>query len=454
MGAPDPATYAAHLAEVVGRTSAVLEAVGGFGGCVFHAGSVRCQHRDDLEVPFRTDPHFARFAPLAGPGHLLRVRPDRPPLLVRVSPRDFWSAAPTQWPHPWSQVLDVVEVASAEEAVRALGPVGDCAFVGAAADVARALGIDDRAVEPADLLAGLDWHRAAKTPYEVACHRAAAERAALGHAAARAGAAAGASEREIHAAYLQASGQLEGETPYPNIIGWDDHAAVLHYGEKSPGAPGLRALLLIDAGATAWGYASDITRTHLTARAPGRLVELVAGVERLQRRLVEAVGPGIGFESIHRRALEEVAALLCDVGLVRGAPGDAVERGIVAAFLPHGVGHLLGLQVHDVGGLHASVRGGLRAPAPAHSRLRNTRTCEPGHVVTVEPGVYFIPMLLEPLRSGAVDGGDALDWDGIDALAPFGGIRVEDDVLVTAEGREDLSRPFVPAGAGTPESGP
>jgi Xaa-Pro dipeptidase len=66
----------------------------------------------------------------------------------------------------------------------------------------------------------------------------------------------------------------------------------------------------------------------------------------------------------------------------------------------------------------------------------------------VEPGLYFIPMLLEPLRTGEADGGDAVDWSAVDALLPFGGIRIEDDVLVTAEGREDLSRPFVPASAG------
>jgi Xaa-Pro dipeptidase len=112
----------------------------------------------------------------------------------------------------------------------------------------------------------------------------------------------------------------------------------------------------------------------------------------------------------------------------------------------------LGLQVHDVGGLQAAPDGGLRPPPPGCERLRNTRTCEPGHVVTVEPGLYFIPLLLEPLR-GAADR-DAIDWRAVDALTPFGGIRVEDDVLVTEDGREDLSRPHIPAGAGADGAAP
>ena len=123
---------------------------------------------------------------------------------------------------------------------------------------------------------------------------------------------------------------------------------------------------------------------------------------------------------------------------ITNVPGDeAVERRLTRAFLPHGVGHGLGLQVHEVGGHQATVRGGSNPPPDGHV-LRNTRTLEPGHLVTVEPGIYFVPMLLEPLRTGP--DASAFDWDLIDALVPLGGIRIEDDVLCTDDGFEDLTR--------------
>jgi Xaa-Pro dipeptidase len=147
---------------------------------------------------------------------------------------------------------------------------------------------------------------------------------------------------------------------------------------------------------------------------------------------------------VHAAAIQGIAELLCAVGVLCGEPRDLCEQGLVQPFMPHGVGHQLGVQVHDVGGTQAAPRGGVHLPPDAYPMLRNTRTMEEGHVVTVEPGLYFIPMLLEPFRTGERAGGEAFDWDRVDSLLPCGGIRIEDDVLVTTEGREDLTRPWVP----------
>jgi Xaa-Pro dipeptidase len=106
------------------------------------------------------------------------------------------------------------------------------------------------------------------------------------------------------------------------------------------------------------------------------------------------------------------------------------------------VGHHLGIQVHDVAG-HQSDPGGTPAPPPKeHPYLRNTRTIEAGHVFTIEPGLYFIPMLLRRFRSGP--DAQAFDWARIDALTPFGGVRVEDNVLVTPAGPRNLTREQLP----------
>jgi Xaa-Pro dipeptidase len=111
---------------------------------------------------------------------------------------------------------------------------------------------------------------------------------------------------------------------------------------------------------------------------------------------------------------------------------------VTRTFLPHGIGHLLGLEVHDVGGFMRSAESGEIAKPEGHPYLRLTRVLEPGFVVTMEPGIYFIPQLLESARSGAR--AQHINWPRVEALAPFGGIRIEDDLAVTEEGCENLTR--------------
>jgi Xaa-Pro dipeptidase len=107
-------------------------------------------------------------------------------------------------------------------------------------------------------------------------------------------------------------------------------------------------------------------------------------------------------------------------------------------FFPHGIGHLLGLQTHDVAGLQATPAGGTLTRPPGHRYLRLTRTLVPGTVVTIEPGLYFIDLLLDAAKA---DGrGTAIVWPAVDALRPYGGIRIEDNVVATAAGAVNLTR--------------
>jgi len=438
--------FAAHVAQVSRDTEAALEqsrrAGADFDGIVFHAGTRNYYHADDMALHFRPTPHFARFAPIAGPDHLLLFRPGARPKLARVVPRDFWYEAPEDPEHPYARALDVVQVESFAAARQALGSVGRCAYVGSDPATATQLGIDIRAIEPAELLAGLDWARATKTAYETECIRAAGRIAGRGHRAVRAGVATLRSERELHVDYLNACGILESETPYNNIIAWDDRAATLHYETKRPSRPDPGHVLLIDAGVSHQGYACDITRTYVRDGVHAVFRALLDGMEALQRELVSRVRPGQSFIDLHAAAHRAIAALLCETGILRVEPQAAFERGLSRPFFPHGLGHHLGLQVHDVGGRQVSPAGDRRDPPPESPFLRTTRPLEPGHVVTIEPGLYFIPMLLDPCRSGA--DAAAFDWKLVDALVPCGGIRIEDDVLVTASGVEDLTRPSVP----------
>ena len=133
-----------------------------------------------------------------------------------------------------------------------------------------------------------------------------------------------------------------------------------------------------------------------------------------------------------------LARILREHGLIRMTPESAVETGVTSAFFPHGLGHPIGLQVHDVAGFQASERGGSIARPEGHPYLRMTRVLEPGMVVTIEPGLYFIDMLLDELREKPVT--KDIDWAKVDVFRPYGGIRIEDDVICTDEAPENLTR--------------
>ena len=450
--------FADHIEAVRGHLDEALAGARKSGAAidriVFHAGSEQMYHADDQPVAFRTVPHFARLAPLPGPDHFIVYEPGQRLRLLRVAPADFWYEPPAEIDHPYTDDFDIDLVGSRREAVAALASqLGNgsavTAYVGNAAAVAEELGLVATAVEPKALMAPLNWTRAYKTPYEVECLRDAARLASLGHAAVRRGFAKRRSEWALHMDYLTATSTLEGELPYTNIIAWDYRGATLHYQSKSRLAPDAGHVLLIDAGAQVWGYGSDITRTYSSEQAHPVFRQLLDAMETLQLQLVDQVGPNKEYIDVHAAAHRGIARILHETAILQVSADEAYARGLTRPFLPHGVGHHLGLQVHDVGGHQVNPQGDVKPPSAEHPHLRTTRPLETGHVVTIEPGLYFIPLLLDPQRSG--DNASAFNWPLIDALIPFGGIRIEDDVAVTDSGRDNLSRPFVP-GHGDPPS--
>lgn len=450
--APDyRALYREHLAELDRRLADSLEIARDGGtdveGVVFHSGRARVYHRDDEEIAFRPDPHYRRWVPPQdGPEHVVYAVPGRRPKVVRVRPRDFWVDTSEPPRSHWEDAVDLVEVETFGEVRGVLedaSPSFDgsqTAFVGASKEAADELGVAPANVEPDALMAPLDWHRAAKTTYEIELTRIACAAAARGHLRARELFYDGASERRIHWAYLEAAGMLEADLPYSTIVALDSKGAILHYQHKRGDGLTDGTTFLIDAGASHFGYAADLTRTWARDDAHPVFRELIRAVDTLERELVGMVAPGVSYVDLHLRAHEGVGEALARTGVLRCSAEEAVEKRLTRAFLPHGVGHLLGLQTHDVGGHQATPAGGENPPPDDHV-LRNTRTLEPGHLVTVEPGVYFVPMLLDPHRES--DNAGAFDWDLIESLRPHGGIRIEDDVLCTGDGHEDLSRELV-----------
>lgn len=435
-------TYAEHLETLDTRLADALEraarAGSSFEGVLFHSGREATYHADDEAIAFRSTPHYRRWVPLEGPEHAVLARPGRKPLVVRHAPRDFWLETLPLAPSYWQEHVELVEIENPDELARVVGSTDRLAFVGGAGEVAGALGFAPEAVEPDALMKPLDWHRAAKTPYEVALIEAAGRRAAEGHRLARKAFESGSSEIEIHWTYLQATGHLEKELPFAPITALGDKIAILHYQNKRGSEAGAQRSFMLDAGAVVEGYASDITRTWARTDADPRYVALVEGVDALERELVEMIAPGVSYVDVHVASHRKVASLIAELGIVKCSGEEAFEEGVTRTFLPHGVGHHLGIQVHDVGGHQADPGGGSAPPPAEYPFLRNTRTLEPGHVVTIEPGVYFTPVLLDALR--AIDASALVDWEVVEELAPYGGVRIEDDVLCTADGHRDLTR--------------
>jgi Xaa-Pro dipeptidase len=433
--------YPEHLRVVSARADAALAAEG-FDALVVHAGIAPMRFLDDHEYPFKANPQFKLWVPVTDNPHCVLIyRPGNRPTLLFWSAKDYWHR-PAELPTAgWTRHVELREFAEpreSEAAVKALsGRVAFIAMPEAAFDAGNALR------NPPALLSRLDFARAAKTPYELECLREASRLGARGHRAAAQAFLAGASEYAAHQRYLDACGRREEEMPYNNIVAFNDHAAVLHYQHLARRAPQESLSFLVDAGAEYRGYAADITRTH--AAAPGLFGDLIARLDSAQQSLCGEVRSGRDYRDIHLAAHRHVGRILAELGIVKLAADDAVESGVTGSFFPHGIGHLLGLQVHDVGGLQAGPTGGEIARPAGHPYLRMTRRLEPGFVVTIEPGIYFIDMLLAEAKADAR--GKMIDWSMVEALRPYGGVRIEDDVVATTGEPLNLTREAFAAAA-------
>ncbi|WP_159016518.1 Xaa-Pro dipeptidase [Cognatiluteimonas profundi] len=431
----DPAIlYAAHLDVLQSRTAAALER-GRLDHLVVPSGTLRYQLFDDRDYPYAVNPQFKAWLPLTrNPGSWLVVTPGVRPKLIYLQPHDYWHVVPESPSGPWTGHFDIVVVRTADEALQHLPKdPARCAILGEPQSALGAFVPDN----PPSVIAYLEYHRAFKTPYEVEMMRQATRAGVRGHRAAEAAFRAGLAEFDIHMAYCAAARQDACQLPYNNIVALNAHGAVLHYTDLDLAAPSRLRSFLIDAGASHAGYACDITRTYSHDRGDD-FQSLIDAVDTAQQAMCSQVRAGVDYRQLHLDAHLALASILADFGVIKVAPETAVATGVSSAFFPHGIGHGIGLQVHEVAGFAASDSGGLLPRPEGHPYLRLTRVLQPGMVVTIEPGIYFIDMLLEPLRQGAL--GTSVDWSRVDAFRPFGGIRIEDDVACTDGAPENLTR--------------
>ncbi len=425
--------YAHHHQRLMAIYEQALDGLG-FDAVAIYAGSPKVAFLDDYHFPFKANPHFLWWLPLEQhPDSWLLIRPGQRPQLIYHQPADYWHLPPTDPQGYWTDLFDITVTGDSKQARAALPQdLSRIAVIGEAPpDWSFA------AINPDTLLNRLHWQRGTKTEYELSLMRRASLSGAQAHLAAADAFADGHSEYEIHLKYLAACGQAEKQLPYNNIIALNEHAAVLHYQNLSLERDGPRHSFLIDAGANCCGYASDITRTY--AEPGSDFAELVAAMENRQQQMVDGVRAGVSYPDLHIACHQHVAEMLEEFEVVKLPAQEIVERRITSTFLPHGLGHLIGLQVHDVGGHQAGPDGGNQEPPQSHPFLRTTRTIEAGFVLTIEPGLYFIPLLLDELKAGPH--GSSVNWQRVEQWLPYGGVRIEDDVVARPQGPpENLTR--------------
>lgn len=429
------ATYAAHLEAVMERTARALEAAG-FESLLIHSGAPPLVFRDDQHYPFKANASFKLWAPLTDVSDcFVYFEPGSPPLLLFHRPADYWHKPAALPGGFWRRHFELHAIAD-RAAAREMLPesLRRTAYLGEGFPELVQWGVG--AVNPEHLGSRLDFDRAAKTPYELVCLREASRQGARGHLAAAEAFSKGASEFEIELAFLRGCGQREQDLPYNPIIALNAGAAVLHYQVLEHAAPPQRHSMLIDAGSEFAGYASDITRTY--SHTDADFATLVREMDLVQQALCTSVRAGVDWRDVHLSSHRLVAELLHDSGIITCDADEAVDIGLSSVFLPHGLGHLLGLQVHDVGGLLRAPEGGEIPRPEGHPHLRLTRVLEENFVVTMEPGLYFIDSLLEQAR--ADHRGTRINWERVEQFRPFGGIRIEDNLAVTATGCENLTR--------------
>lgn len=386
--------------------------------------------RDDMAYPFEAHSEYLYLTDRNTPGGVLAFDPDegwtdfRAPITVEDR---LWSGAGAEDVEgPTTAELDGWLAARKGRAIAHLGA--------APADPELKTQADENLVE--ELRFGLAEVRRPKDQIELDRMRRAQRATRAAFAKAVPLIQAGLCERELQIE-LEAEAFRHGaeRMAYDTIIGGGPNSAVLHF---MPTDRPFRAgeLVLIDAGAQYLGYASDITRTYPVGGTFTSLQqELHAIVHRAEQVAIQKCLPGVEWRDVHLVAALSIAEDLAAFGILQGAPEALVESGAVWLFFPHGIGHLVGLGVRDAGGTPLRER---RSDARPYPNLRINIPLQPGYTTTVEPGIYFVPAILQDPENRTRHR-HAVDWDKVDGLMQFGGIRIEDNLLITEDGYEVIT---------------
>ncbi|MEW6997516.1 Xaa-Pro dipeptidase [Colwelliaceae bacterium BS250] len=427
--------YPAHISELQQRSETIM-ARENITSIVIHSGHASKIFLDDMYYPFKVNPHFKAWLPIVNTANCwLIITANSKPTLVFYQPLDFWHKVTKLTDDYWTDFFDIKIISNVDEVTNVLpSNKANCVYIGAHEDVASNHGFSK--VNEQTLLNYFHYHRVYKTEYELVCLREANRLAVLGHVAAKQAFYAQASEFEIQLAYLSAAGQGENDLPYGSIVALNENAAILHYTALEQTKPNAHHSFLIDAGASFHGYAADITRTY--AFDTNEFAELIVAMNEMQQTLVQGLKPGASYVELHIENHVRLAAILQQFGLVNLDAQTIMAKGITRFFYPHGIGHHLGLQVHDMGGFMSDEQGTHINSPSEHPFLRTTRGIESKQVFTIEPGLYFIEQFLSDLAKS--EHSKYINWPKIETMRKYGGIRIEDNIIVHHDKVENMTR--------------
>ncbi len=422
--------YAAHIKRLRNLTDIILDKKK-LDGLVISSSFMNYYIFDDRSIPIKINPHFAYWVPMENvPNSFVITQKGKIPKLLFYHPVDYWHKVASLPKEPWVKEFDITEVQSLDGAIDILKKFKNMTYVG---DLDKRInGISFESKNDQEVINYFHYHRGIKDDYEINCLKIANELGAQAHKRALKSFKAKRSEFQIHMDYLNEIEVTEKELPYNNIIALNENTAILHYSEYHKSAPKEFYSLLVDAGATFRGYKSDITRTYSFKN--DEFQKLINLMDKIQLELVSDMKVGKSFGDIHKLCHIKVAEVLSAAGIVKGEPDEKIAR----FFFPHGLGHPLGLQVHDVAAKFLNATGKEKAPPKEYPHLRSTKVLEEGNVITVEPGLYFIEILLRELKNDPL--GKKVNWKKISQFKKFGGIRIEDDILVTKTIPRNLTR--------------
>lgn len=431
--------YQQHIATLQNRVQTLITRFD-LDAILVHSGEINTAFLDDNPYPFRVNPHFKAWVPVTCvPGCWLYLDGINRPKLWYYQPESYWNKVESPGQRFWLEEIDVVIIQDKAVVEQQLQlPNRRVACITPMPEYARQLGFAADCINTQHVLDFLHYYRAFKTDYELFCLREAQKIAVEGHRAAKEAFLSGMSEFDIHLAYLTATGQSHHELPYANIVALNEHGATLHYDRQQTRAPEQARSCLIDAGAAFHGYAADISRTYVK-QANSLYAQLITALNQTLLALIAAFKVGANFIEYHLQMHLHIAQMLVNFDIAKHITAEAlVMKNLTSVFIPHGLGHLLGLQVHDAGGLIQDDNGTVLAPPATHTYLRCTRQLQPGMVLTVEPGFYLIKPLLQALQSG--EDRHHFDWRIIETLIPYGGIRIEDNAVIHPSRVENLTR--------------
>ncbi|KAL1927765.1 hypothetical protein VTP01DRAFT_3586 [Rhizomucor pusillus] len=279
--------------------------------------------------------------------------------------------------------------------------------------------------------------RAVKSDWEIALIRQANDISSNAHIQLMRAAEVGKNESDLHALFLYESARKGAFfQSYLPIVGVGKNAATLHYGKNKSPLTNATDLILVDAGAEYNYYASDITRTFpVGGKFTPEAATIYNLVLEMQKACFAECKAGTPWERIHEIALNVACEGLLKIGILNGDKQELLDKGVVAAFFPHGIGHMLGLDVHDVGGYP---KGTEHINKPGYRYLRMRRTLAAGNVVTVEPGIYFCDFIINPVVQSP-ETSKYVNLEMLNRYKSVGGVRIEDNIVITEDGFVNLT---------------